>query len=422
MAPDPHVVAAAAVAGPWQLDALVERLAAHAGWGGPDEIGLVAAGLLRRWVRPPRGRPQRLAAEVADLLGERLRRRHVVTDEPPAPQWRWPVAAWTGFDDLARGLDLRPGELDWFADTGGWLRRAPDGPLHHYRRRWVPSTSGARLLESPGPRLAELQRRVGRRVLARIPVHDAAHGYVRGRSPHTLAAAHAGRGMVVRMDLEGFFAHVTGARTAGLLRVAGYPPAVAVALAGLLVTAAPPAVLRAAPPGDDARRRLLQRLAAPHLPQGAPTSPAVANLLAHRLDRRLHGLAAAVGARYGRYADDLVFSGVAGLPVHGLVARVGAIATEEGFRVRPDKTRVQPAHHRQRVTGLVVNADPAPARADYDALRALLHNCARTGPDAQNRAAHPAFRDHLLGRIAWVGSGRPARAARLRALFDAIDF
>ena len=422
MAPDPHVVAAAAVAGPWQLDALVERLAEHAGWGGPDEIGLVAAGLLQRWVRPPRGRPSWVAAEVADLLGERPRRRHVVPDEPPAPRWRWPVAVWTGFDDLARGLDLRPGELDWFADTGGWLRRAPDGPLHHYRRRWVPSTSGARLLESPGPRLAELQRRVGRRVLARIPVHDAAHGYVRGRSPHTLAAAHAGRGMVVRMDLEGFFAHVTGARTAGLLRTAGYPPAVAAALAGLLVTAAPPAVLRAAPPGDDARRRLLQRLAAPHLPQGAPTSPAVANLLAHRLDRRLHGLAAAVGARYGRYADDLVFSGDAALPVHGLVARAGAIAAEEGFRVRPDKTRVQPAHHRQRVTGLVVNADPAPSRADYDALRALLHNCARTGPDTQNRAEHPAFRDHLLGRIAWVGSGRPARAARLRAQFEAISF
>lgn len=108
--------------------------------------------------------------------------------------------------------------------------------------------------------------------------------------------------------------------------------------------------------------------------------------------------------------------------MHGLITRVAAIAAEEGFRMRPDKTRVQPAHHRQRVTGLVVNAGPAAARAEYDALRALLHNCARTGPAAQNRADHPAFREHLLGRIAWVGAGRPARADRLRALFDRIDF
>jgi hypothetical protein len=271
--------------------------------------------------------------------------------------------------------------------------------------------------------MQELQRRVGRRVLARIPVHDAAHGYVRGRSPHTLAAVHAGRAMVVRLDLEGFFSHVSRERVAGLLRAAGYPAAVASTLAGLLVTSTPAAILRAAPAAEhpESRRRLLERLAHPHLPQGAPTSPAVANLLAHRLDRRLTGLAQALDARYGRYADDLVFSGDR-VPAHGLVARVTTIAAEEGFRVRPDKTRIAPAHHRQRVTGLVVNAHPAVPRAEFDALRALLHNCARTGPEAQNRAAHPAFRDHLLGRVSWVATAHPGRGARLRALFDAIDW
>lgn len=422
MAPDAHVVVRAALDGSWDVDALVGRLGGLSGWGGPDEVGIVVGLLLGRWPDGPPVADRRTARQVAGLLRDRVRRRHVVPEDPPEPAWRWPVQPWTGLTDLAHGLDLTLGELEWFADRGGWLHRAPEGPLHHYRRRWVPSTSGARLVETPAPRLAELQRRVGRRVLARIPVHDAAHGYVRGRSPRTLAAEHTGRAIVVRLDLEGFFAHVTGERLAGLLRTAGYPPAVAGALAGLLVTVAPPPVLRTAPAFADpqSRRRLLDRLAGPHLPQGAPTSPAAANLLAHRLDVRLHGLATAVGARYGRYADDLVFSG--DLPVRGLVDRVALIATEEGFRVRPDKTRVQPAHRRQRVTGLVVNTAPAPARTEYDALRALLHNCARTGPEAQNRDGHPAFREHLLGRIAWVGSGRPARAARLRALFDRIPF
>lgn len=424
MTPDPHVVAAAALDGPWRLNELTGRLVGCAGWDDPDEIGDTVALLLARWPRTPRGDPRRVATELGRLLAGRPRMRPIVLG-PPLPVWRWPVEPWTDLDAVALGLDLRGGELDWFADPGGWLRRAPDGSLHHYRCRWTASRSGVpRLLETPGPRLAELQRRVGRRVLARIPIHDAAHGYVRGRSPHTLAAGHAGRGMVVRLDLEGFFSHVTGERVAGLLRTAGYPPAVAAALAGLLVTATARAVLRTAPVADathwEPRRRLLDRLAGPHLPQGAPTSPAAANLLAHRLDRRLTGLATAIGAGYGRYADDLVFSGDRTLPAHGLVGRVAVIAAEEGFRVRPDKTRVMPDHHRQRITGLVVNARPAVSRVEYDALRALLHNCVRTGPAAQNRAGHPTFRDHLLGRIAWVAAGHPGRGSRLRAAFERI--
>jgi hypothetical protein len=373
--PRPPSVVEAALRGPWTLDGLAERLTPLPGWRRPEDVGAVVAGLLHRWKRRPRASVTFVLTEVEAILARPSRTR-IVLDDPAPPTWRWPVEPWTDLDALALGIDLRPGELDWFADVGGWISRAPGGPLHHYRRRWVPSRSGVpRLIEMPAPRLQELQRRIGRRVLAAIPVHDAAHGYVRGRSPVTLAAQHAGRAIVVRLDLEGFFGHVTGQRVAGLLRTAGYPPAVAAALAGLLVTATPAQVLRKAPAADggsawEPRRRLLDRLALPHLPQGAPTSPAAANLLAYRLDVRVAGLAAAVGARYGRYADDLVLSGDAGLPVDGLVARITAIAAEEGFRVRPDKTRVLPRHHRQRVTGLVLNdRPPGPRGPAPDAVR-----------------------------------------------------
>lgn len=398
---DPEAVLRALLGVPWRLGALTHTLGDVLGERAPE----VAARLVEQWPEAPRAAHAELLAGIRGALG-----RRVVVEEP-APVWRWPVARWASVDELSAGLDLRAGEPEWFADPGGWLRRAPEGPLHHYRAVW----RGDRLIETPAPRLAELQRRIGRRVLGRIPVHPAAHGYVRGRSPFTLAAEHAGRAMVVRLDVEGFFTRIGPARIAGLLRAAGYPAAVAQVLAGMLVTSTPRAVLRR---GPSSRRH---RLALPHLPQGAPSSPAVANLLAHGLDRRLSGLAAAVDARYGRYADDLVFSGDE-LPVHGLVGRVSAIAAAEGFTLRPDKTRIMPAHHRQRITGLVVNTTPAASRRDYDDLRALLHNCVHHGPDGQNREAHPAFRDHLLGRIAWVGAGRPARRARLRELFDRIAF
>jgi hypothetical protein len=197
---------------------------------------------------------------------------------------------------------------------------------------------------------------------------------------------------------------------------------VAAALAGLLVTTTPRAVLRAAPPaptptGWEPRRRLLDRLAAPHLPQGAPTSPVTANLLTHRLDRRLAGLASAVGASCGRYADDLVFSG-ATLPAHGLIALVTTIAEEEGFRVRRDKTRVLPAHRRQVVTGLVVNTRPAasttpcarccttarrrgPLRRTTTRTRRSASTCS-VGSPGWERGARP-------GRRACARSSRPSR-------------
>lgn len=207
--------------------------------------------------------------------------------------WRWAVPQWQNAGQLADAMDLYPGELDWFADIQGRNRHAP-APLRHYRALWLPTgAAGIRLIEAPKPRLAELQRRLARRVLAALPVHDAAHGFRPGRSPTSFAAPHAGRAMVLRLDLAGFFTTITGARTRGLLRRAGYPAPVAATLAGLLTVATAPDVLARAPAGPSGsaqaatRWRMLRRLDQPHLPHGAPSSPALANAIAYRLDRRL---------------------------------------------------------------------------------------------------------------------------------------
>ncbi|OZM75294.1 reverse transcriptase [Amycolatopsis antarctica] len=341
-----------------------------------------------------------------------------------AREWRWDVPRWNTVGECAEALDLTVGELDWFADRGTWNRRAAC-PLRHYRYRWIPTSSGGvRLLEQPKPRLAELQRRITRHVLSRLPVHEAAHGFRPGRSAFTCAAPHAGSARLVRFDLEGFFAAVAPGRIRSLLGRAGYPRAVAGALAGVLTTAAPVDVLSAAPrASDDAvRHRLLRGLAAAHLPQGAPSSPAVANAVTAGLDVRLEALARALDARYTRYADDLAFSGDSTLPLHRLLPGVRRIVMDEGFLLRKGKTSVTFAHQRQRVAGLVVNSAPAVPREEYDALRALLHNCLRTGPAAQNVHGHHDFRAHVLGRISWVGATHPGRAGRLRTVFDRISW
>jgi hypothetical protein len=332
--------------------------------------------------------------------------------------------------DVAAFLELEPRTLDWLADARGWERDAASPRLRNYRYAWVARPDApVRLLEQPKARLKAAQRRVLHDVLDWIPAHPAAHGFVRGRSVRTHAAAHIGAAVVVRFDLEDFFVSLPAARVYGVLRTAGYPEAVAHVLAALTTNSVNAAAWDQIPvPRDPALRRahglLGRRLAAPHLPQGAPTSPMLANLCAFSLDRRLAGLARRLDATYTRYADDLVLSG--GRPLvreaAGLQRAVRAIAADEGFRLHPRKTRVMTQATRQQVTGVVVNAHPNVARDEFDRLKATLHNAARHGPAAQNREGVPDFRAHLLGRIAWVAWLNPARGARLRRLFDVIEW
>ncbi|SDY53117.1 Reverse transcriptase (RNA-dependent DNA polymerase) [Modestobacter sp. DSM 44400] len=206
---------------------------------------------------------------------------------------------------------------------------------------------------------------------------------------------HAGSTVVLQMDLESFFASIPAGRVHGWLQgTAGLPEPVAHTVTGLVTTVLPLAVWRRVPvPREHAarerHRRLGERLAVPHLPQGAPTSPALANLVCFRLDRRLAGLAAAFGATYTRYVDDLTFSGNPTLRGGRLAEVVTQVVTDEGFRANPAKTRTTAAARRQAVLGTVVNAGPKLPRPERDALRALLHHCAVHGCGRRSATAIP---------------------------------
>lgn len=93
---------------------------------------------------------------------------------------------------------------------------------------------------------------------------------------------------------------------------------------------------------------------------------------------------------------------------------------EEGFFVQHRKTRIMRRATRQRLAGLVVNERLNTSRADYDRLKATLHNCVSQGVHTQNRVAHDDFRAHLLGRISFVKMLHPQRGRRLEELFAKI--
>ena len=397
----------------------------------------LAVEVLAAYPRPPLDRPREFAVFVAATAALAEVERRASRSQRPMPRvvrrvttttvmtgTRFNVPRVDNAGDLADLLGLSMPELLWFGDTKGYQRRSNRERLQHYGSRWVPTRSGGvRLLEAPRPRLRTLQRQVLDDLLGPVPVHPAAHGFVTGRSVLTGALPHVGAEVVITLDLESFFASIGAERVYGVLRSIGYPEPVSHLLTGLCTQATPFRVLADMPrtAAHFAPFRLRRRLATAHLPQGSPTSPQLANLCAFSLDRRLSAYAAAIGATYTRYADDLTFSG-SGIAVRqrGVVAAVSRIAVEEGFAVNRAKTRVQGRDGRQQVTGVVVNTATRIPREEYDLLRAILHNCVTHGPDGQNRLQHRNFRAHLLGRIAWVAFLDAERGRRLRTTFDRI--
>ncbi len=309
---------------------------------------------------------------------------------------------------MAEWLLLYPSELDWFADLKGLGYKTKRPRLQHYHYRALGKASGAkRLIEAPKPTLKELQRRILAEILNKVPAHPASHGFVPGRSIKTYVLPHVGQRVLLKMDLQDFSPSITGARIQAVFRTMGYPESVADLLGGICTNSAP---------------GYGELYARPHLPQGAPTSPALANLCAYRVDCRLAGLARSAGAQYTRYADDLAFSGGEDFErrVERFSTHVAVILSEEGFTVNHRKTRIMRQSVRQRLAGLAANQRVNVIRADFDRLRATLTNCVRLGAASQNREQHPLFRAHLEGRVGFVESINPQKGARLRRILDQI--
>jgi len=358
-------------------------------------------------------------------IAEWLHEPHPMRPVSAAANWEVPLIASAGA--LADWLNLTPGELDWFADLKNLAARRGTQAVTHYHYKVLSKTSGSlRLIEAPKERLKAIQRKILNEILERIPTHPAVHGFRKGRSIQTFASPHVHRSVVLKMDLRDFFPSIRGPRIQALFRTAGYPEPVADLLGGICTNAAPHNLWSKLERGFDPS--LLQSArdlyASPHLPQGAPTSPALANLCAYRVDCRLSGLAESAGAVYSRYADDLAFSGDEQFErcVERFSLHAAAILMEERFTVHHRKTRIMRQGVRQYLAGLVVNSHINIVRTDFDCLKAILTNCVRHGAASQNREDHRDFRAHLAGRISNLEHVNPSKGERLRQLFNAIQW
>ena len=250
-------------------------------------------------------------------------------------------------NELARRLDL---PLAWLLEFR---------PTYHTFS--IPKRSGgSRKIAAPSRDLKDLQRRILRRLLNRLTVHPCATGFQKGHSIVTNALVHTRQAVVLRMDLKEFFPSTGTKRIASLFRRIGW---------------------------NGEATALLTRFCTHGggLPQGAPTSPRLSNLVNRRMDARLAGLADKFGATYTRYADDITFS----LPDYDRQTLMAVIrmtkwvvADEGGYKLHQRrKLHIRRRHDRQMVTGLVVNDGVDLPRRTRRWLRAVEHHLA-TGRDA----------------------------------------
>jgi retron-type reverse transcriptase len=265
-----------------------------------------------------------------------------------------------GADELSRRLGVSEREL-----------RAVEVAYHTFH---VPKrTGGTRTIQAPAPALKAMQRRILHKLLRRLEAHPCATGFERGHSIVTNAQPHVGQELVIKLDFRDFFTATTAKRVERYFYKIGWNADAAAVLVRLCTHEG-------------------------SLPQGAPTSPRLSNLVNHRLDARLFALAQVRGLAYSRYADDMTFSGPARAPalknnpktmepkpgdvyrVNDIVHLVKDIVAEEGYALHTDKKlRIARRHQRQVVTGLVVNQKVQLPRKTRRWLRAVEHRLAKTG-------------------------------------------
>jgi RNA-directed DNA polymerase len=276
-----------------------------------------------------------------------------------------------------------------------------------YKTFTVPKKSGGtRQISAPASPIKIIQRKLKQVLEAVYNPKPSTHGFVTGRSIVSNARLHKRRRYVLNLDLENYFPTIHFGRVRGMLM--GNPYNLNTEVATIL-----------------AQICCHQGV----LPQGAPTSPIISNMICARLDAKLQQLAKEHQCTYSRYADDITFStnrskfpsALAHLSDIGQVEiadELSSVIQNNGFQVNPKKTRLQVRQQRQEVTGLTVNRYPNVQRRHIKQIRGILHAWGKYGLDstAQRYYEHhagykyanpqkhrPPFQRVVLGKIEFVG-------------------
>ena len=307
--------------------------------------------------------------------------------------------------DLANFLTIDMGKISWLV----YHREVTN--VDQYNRFRIPKRSGSdRIISAPKTYLKEAQSWINTEILEKIQPEKEATAFRKNKNILDNALPHSNQGTVIRVDLADFFSAITFPRTRGLFSSLGYNSGVSSVLA-LLCT-------------DTDRREVVYQSenwyvsqGPRKLPQGATTSPALSNLVARNLDRRIRGYLKYLedGWIYTRYADDLVFSHPdKNVDVGMLLTYLNRVIRDEGFKVNKKKTVIMRTPHRQMITGLILHESGVRVPKKYlKKVRAMVHNA----DQLISKGFNPDNIDEIKGRLSFIKMVMPEYAEKTQAKY-----
>ena len=211
------------------------------------------------------------------------------------------------------------------------LRSMIKHPWFHYNDFYMRKRSGGyRAISAPHQPLLAIQQTIYHRILLPVNVHPVATGFRQNMSIVQNARPHLGKNQVLKTDIRHFFGSIRRRTVVKAFKAIGYPGNISKVLAELCCKDG-------------------------HLPQGAPTSPALSNIIAYEMDQKLQALSVEHNLTYTRYADDLTFSGNTINP-NSILPQIAAILRESRFVLKETKTKYMPEHKRKIITGISISS------------------------------------------------------------------
>jgi RNA-directed DNA polymerase len=281
----------------------------------------------------------------------------------------------------------------------------------------------------PDQFLMQAQRWIAQHILNTVTPHDASYAFAKDRDLVKSARKHAGARWLVKIDVRSFFESISERQVYFVFRSLGYPALLCFQLARIC-TRLP---LEGKPrPLSEPSSLPYRRWPQGHLPQGAPTSPMLANLAMHALDVHLSEMCRQLGWTYTRYADDLAFSRIDDVrrssAIH-LVKLVEDALNTFGLTVRHSKTSIAPPRARKVMLGVLVDRErPRLTRSFRNNLETHLYALispkigARAHMQRRGFASRIGMQRHVAGLLAFAHQVDREYAAKQYRLFNAIDW
>lgn len=266
----------------------------------------------------------------------------------------------------------------------------------HYRDFKIPKRSGGtREITAPYPALLECQQWIYYNILTKIPIHSSAHGFTFKKSIISNSKIHIGQNHFLKIDLKDFFPSITINQTITIFRALGYTHKVSFYLASICCY-------------DGI------------LPQGAPTSPMLSNIVAKTMDKRLMAFAKKYKLKYTRYADDLAFSGDS-IPVK-FVEYINSIISSCGFTINEKKTILNQEKNKRILTGISIADSEIKVPREYKRkLKSEIHIIRKYGIAThvrRKKIKNPNYLYSIIGKIHFWLSIEPNNSFAMKALID----